>query len=201
MNAELSTEILKLAGGVVGTVGLVLVGWWQYGRRKQASEEKDGAQDTLSARGQGGANISVNVPVNVSVNALAGNVSTRGHVSEIVPAPTRPMEVASFTHGEIVGAINAALPFHRTEVEKSFIGRRVRWRAKLRSVDHYGEKAHVFGELVGERANVGCHTTSEGSADLSTLPEGAVIEVEGEIEKISTHYAMLTNGNVRRAEK
>ena len=190
MSDGITIAVITLVGGII--VAMIQT------RRKR--EEKDRAQDTLSTRGQGAANVSVNVPVNVSVNAPAGNTSTHGEVLKIAP-PAQPGERRlNARHMQIVEAIEAPPLFHRSDVEASYKGARVLWRVKVSGIDKRAGGYFISGSLAEDGSLVFCRA-NPGDCEGLEFADRSTFEVDGEIERVSRYETWLEDCRIRVVEE
>lgn len=107
----------------------------------------------------------------------------------------KPKPVTNLTHKEICDTIEAATPYHQDKINKEFIGRRVKWRAKLDSISHYKNEIWVSATMHhGEtRTAVRC-TSQSGNGDVFiTATADTQFDITGDIDLISRAYVKLVD--------
>lgn len=114
------------------------------------------------------------------------------HVDGTLPVQRPP--VLAITHAEIQERLKDLGPFQRDQIERSYVGTRVRWRILLKSVSDYGNGgANVAGVVVDTKSSTSCNGKMSDFRCLMHAADGEEVEVEGTLDLVSSAYTELTD--------
>ena len=109
-----------------------------------------------------------------------------------------PLQILDESHLKIVETIEAALPYHRSDIEQTFRGRRVCWEMKLLDIHRRNDGIAVSGELIDDKSFVFCKARIEDCFGLETISSGAIVAVEGDLDIVGRYETWIENCIIRR---
>jgi hypothetical protein len=142
---------------------------------------------------------SITIHLSPSSHPVLGQTSTEGNLVSLE-------KISSLSYFRIGEVIEAVPPLQQDEIKKSFVGIRVSWDAYLKSASKDSEGIVNLRLSPSPRApyrlhTIHCTVALDDYRELSILPEGAHMRIDGEIAKASTWDVELSNVKLYFFEK
>lgn len=101
------------------------------------------------------------------------------------------MPISPFTIKEMEEHLKSVPLFHRTAAEQHYTGLRVRWRAKLDSIDPHSTRSSIYAHAEDGYTELSCSSTPVGIANLIHAQQNSLVLIDGIIKRASSSYCEL----------